>query len=96
MKNCFAYILLLFSLMAISQTDLDTGKKLYLQGNSLQAQKLFEKILITNPNHLEANEYLGDIFGQNKSQSNFAIDLEYPIQLIGMVFESYGLPLCNF
>ena len=67
MKNCFAYILLLFSLMAISQTEFDTAKKLYLQGNSLQAQKLFEKILITNPNHLEANEYLGDIFGQNKS-----------------------------
>ena len=67
MKNCFAYILLLFSLMAISQTDLDTGKKLYLQGNSVQAQKVFEKIIITNPNHLEANEYLGDIFGQYKS-----------------------------
>ena len=67
MKNCFAYILLLFSLMAISQTDLDTGKKLYLQGNSVQAQKVFEKIIITNPNHLEAKEYLGDIFGQYKT-----------------------------
>jgi tetratricopeptide (TPR) repeat protein len=67
MKKGFLFIFLLFSMVAISQTDFDAAKKLYQQGNLMQAQKIFEKIIKVAPNNLEANEYLGDIFGQNKS-----------------------------
>ena len=70
MKNLYLYIFLLFSTLAISQTEFDTAEKLYLQGNTNQAQKLFETLLKTQPNHLKTIEYLGDIFGQNKSWDN--------------------------
>ena len=70
MKNLYLYIFLLFSTLAISQTEFDTAEKFYLQGNNNQAQKLFETLLKTQPNHLKTIEYLGDIFGQNKSWDN--------------------------
>jgi tetratricopeptide (TPR) repeat protein len=62
----FSLLLLLFSSVVFSQTDLSVAEKLFDQGNYQQSQILFEKVLKENPNQLRAIECLGDICGMAK------------------------------
>jgi tetratricopeptide (TPR) repeat protein len=62
----FLRLLLLFPVVAFSQSDFSNAEKLYLHGNYFQSQILFEKVLRDNPNDLKTVEYLGDIRGHAK------------------------------
>lgn len=60
------FIVLLFSLQTMAQTDFDKAEKLFKQEKFDQAKVLFDAFLKSNPNHYKAIEYLGDIAGHQK------------------------------
>lgn len=50
-----------------SQTNFDKAEKFFQQNNFAAAKPLFEDFLKENPNHLKSLEYLGDMYGAEKS-----------------------------
>lgn len=60
------FIVLLFSLQTMAQTDFDKAEKLFKQEKFDQAKVLFDAFLKSNPNNYKAIEYLGDIAGHQK------------------------------
>lgn len=60
------FIVLLFSLQTMAQTDFDKAEKLFKQEKFDQAKVLFDAFLKSNPNHYKTIEYLGDIAGHQK------------------------------
>jgi len=62
----FFRILLLFPLVAFSQSDFSNAEKLFRQGNYAQSQTAFENFLKDNPTNLKTIEYLGDLRGISK------------------------------
>ena len=63
----FLRLFLILPFLAFSQIEFDKAEKLFLQGNYSQAELLLEKFVKSNPNHLKALEYLGDINGHEKN-----------------------------
>jgi tetratricopeptide (TPR) repeat protein len=61
------FIIVLFSNLMFSQTNFDKAEKFFQQNNFAAAKPLFEDFLKENPNHLKALEYLGDMYGAEKS-----------------------------
>jgi tetratricopeptide (TPR) repeat protein len=62
----FLRFLLIFPVVAFSQSDFSKAEKLYFEGKYSTAQNLFEKVLHENPNDMKSIEYLGDIRGHAK------------------------------
>jgi tetratricopeptide (TPR) repeat protein len=60
------FIVLLFSLQTMAQTDFDKAEKLFKQEKFDQAKLLFDAFLKSNPNNYKTIEYLGDIAGHQK------------------------------
>jgi len=60
------FIVLLFSLQTMAQTDFDKAEKLFKQEKFDQAKVLFDAFLKSNPNNYKTIEYLGDIAGHQK------------------------------
>jgi tetratricopeptide (TPR) repeat protein len=60
-------IVCLLPLMLLGQSSFDQAQKLFAEGKFDQSQTIFQALLKKDPSNLKANEYLGDIAGQNKS-----------------------------
>lgn len=62
-----SFLLLLFSINMMAETDFEKAEKLYKANKYQQAKTLFESHLKSNPNHYKTIEYLGDIAGHEKN-----------------------------
>ena len=60
------FVLLFFPILLWSQVNFEKAEQLFEAGKTEQARTLFESVVVENPSHLEAIEYLGDIAGQQK------------------------------
>jgi hypothetical protein len=53
--------------MLLGQSSFDQAQKLFAEGKFDQSQNHFSGTFKKSPSNLKANEYLGDIAGQNKN-----------------------------
>lgn len=60
-------LFLLWPIFLLSQSHFEKGEKLYAQKKYIGAEKEFQEILKSQPNHSKTIEYLGDIAGIQKN-----------------------------
>lgn len=60
------FFVLFFPILLWSQVNFEKAEQLLQSGKIEQARMLFESIVVENPSHIKAIEYLGDIAGQQK------------------------------
>jgi tetratricopeptide (TPR) repeat protein len=65
--NRIVFLVLIFPMMLLSQTNFDKGLQLMESGKTEQARIVFESVLKESPSDVKTLELLGDIAGQNKS-----------------------------